>query len=134
MTGEDATTLADTSPDGKGPLRPARPKRRGESWALHPVRRRGVLWSPSSKSRASRPSSTLATEDGRAIYFHANDVMPDAYVVYRYDLSTREKAAVVTEPGLWAIADHRPDGKLLLQKTTSLLSSEYSSTIRPRRH
>ena len=68
----------------------------------------------------------FVTPDGEWIYFHANDQKPDAYAVYRWNTRTKAKETIVAEPGLWAIADHRADGRLLLQKSTGALSSEYS--------
>lgn len=70
----------------------------------------------------------FVTDDSKSIFFHSNDVRPDAYAVYRYDLATGERTLVMGEPGLWSIADHRGAGddlRLLLVKQTGSLSTEY---------
>ena len=48
------------------------------------------------------------------------------YAIYRWNLATRRRELVFAQPGLWSIADYRPDGRLLLRKSTGSLSSEYS--------
>jgi dipeptidyl aminopeptidase/acylaminoacyl peptidase len=66
------------------------------------------------------------TPDGKYVYFHANDVAPDSYAIYRYDLGAKKKELVYGEPGLWSVGDYRSDGRLLLRKETGSLSAEYS--------
>jgi dipeptidyl aminopeptidase/acylaminoacyl peptidase len=58
----------------------------------------------------------LITDDSRAVYFRSNDVKPDSFAIYRYDRKSGNKERVFSEPGLWSVADHRPDGRLLLNK------------------
>jgi dipeptidyl aminopeptidase/acylaminoacyl peptidase len=65
------------------------------------------------------------SDDGASIFYTANDRKPDAYAIYRYDVATGHAELVFGEDGLWGIADHRPDGRLLLSKATGSTSSEY---------
>ncbi len=58
----------------------------------------------------------FVSDDSRAVYFRANDVEPDAFAIYRFDVKSGNKERVFSEPGLWRVADHRPDGRLLLNK------------------
>ena len=67
----------------------------------------------------------FTSADGAWIYYTANDQKPDSYAVYRWNTKTGTKEALVTEPGLWQIADHKADGTLLLAKATGALTSEY---------
>lgn len=69
------------------------------------------------------------TDDGRELYFHANDRAPDSYAIYKYDLASGATSLVFGEKGLWIIADHRGRGselRLLLVKLTGSTSREYA--------
>ena len=123
--GEDTTSLADISPDGKT-LFIQRDRKGEENPGLYTMAADGGPLVPIQHIKDVQTFFGLVTDDGKTLYFTSNDINPDSYAVYRYDLATGKKAAVVTEPGLWSIADHRPDGRLLLQKATGSLTSEYS--------
>jgi dipeptidyl aminopeptidase/acylaminoacyl peptidase len=56
------------------------------------------------------------SDDGRWVYFRANDVKPDSFAIYRYDRTSKKRETVFAEDGLWSVADRRPDGRLLLTK------------------
>ena len=82
----------------------------------------------------------FVTEDGQALYFHANDIAPDSYAIYRYDIASGAKTLVFGEKGLWAVADHQGRGadlRLLLVKATGSFAREYfeyapaTKTLRP---
>lgn len=123
--GEDTTSLADISPDGKT-LFIQRDRKGEENPGLYTMAADGGPLVPVQHIKDVQTFFGAVTDDGKTLYFTSNDIMPDSYAVYRYDLAIGKKAAVVTEPGLWSIADHRPDGRLLLQKATGSLTSEYS--------
>jgi dipeptidyl aminopeptidase/acylaminoacyl peptidase len=123
--GEDSTDLAGLSPDGrtlylqrdrKGEENPGLYRMDVESGALIPIQHLPGI----------QTLFAFASADGRYVYFRSNDRKPDAYTIYRYDVAKGTKEPVVTEPGLWRIADHWPDGRLLLRKATGSLWSEYS--------
>lgn len=123
--GEDRTTLAGISPDGKT-LFVQRDRKGEENPGLYTTSADGGPLVPIQHIMEVQTFFDFVTEDGKAIYFHSNDVKPDAYAVYRYDLAKGTKEPVVTEPGLWGVADHLEGGPILLQKATGSLSSEYS--------
>jgi dipeptidyl aminopeptidase/acylaminoacyl peptidase len=123
--GEDSTGVVGVSPDG-GTLFISRDRKGEENPGLYTMAADGGQLVPIQHIKDVQTFFDFVTADGKVVYFHANDIKPDAYAVYRYDLATGKKDAVVTEPGLWTIADHRSDGRLLLQKATGSLSSEYS--------
>ncbi len=56
------------------------------------------------------------SDDSRYVYFRANDKKPDSYAIYRWDKQSGTKETVFDQEGLWVVADHRPDGRLLLRK------------------
>jgi dipeptidyl aminopeptidase/acylaminoacyl peptidase len=66
----------------------------------------------------------FSSDDGRWVYFRANDVKPSAYAIYRFDPKSGARETVFDQEGIWNIADHKPDGTLLLAKETGGSSAE----------
>jgi dipeptidyl aminopeptidase/acylaminoacyl peptidase len=66
----------------------------------------------------------FVSDDSRHVYYSSNDVKPDAYAIYRYDIAADKRESLFTEDGLWAIGDHTKE-KLLLSKATGALTSEW---------
>ena len=69
----------------------------------------------------------FVSDDGRSIYYRANDRKPDTYSFYRYDVATAQREALYEpDEGYWYLADHRDDGKtLLLGKATGSSTTEF---------
>ncbi len=65
------------------------------------------------------------SDDGRYLYFRANDVKPESYAIYRFDLKARKRELVYGEDGSWSLTDSRADGRLLLSKDVGNNMSEY---------
>ncbi len=113
--GEDRTAPAAIAPDGSYLL--ISRDRGGEEYP-------GLYW----QSPAGGPLQliqhlprvqTIAqfiSDDSRYVYFRANDKKPDSYAIYRWDKHSGTKETVFDQDGLWSVADHRPDGRLLLEK------------------
>jgi dipeptidyl aminopeptidase/acylaminoacyl peptidase len=61
--------------------------------------------------------TTLAfiSDDSKSIYYRANDITPDAYAIYRFDVKARRRELVFDQPGLWSVADRRGDEWLLVK-------------------
>ena len=78
----------------------------------------------------TRAAYGFTTSDAKTLYFTANDVAPDSYAIYRYDIATKKRELIFNQPGLWFIADHRaaPGGSLtlLVGKATGALSREFA--------
>ncbi len=123
--GEDATSLVGMSPDGKV-LFVQRDHSGEENPGLYMMSADGGPLSPIQHIKGVQTFFDFVTDDGKAVYFHSNDVRPESYTVYRYDVAGGNKEPFLTDPGLWDVADHLPDGHLLLRKTTGALWSEYS--------
>ncbi len=78
-------------------------------------------------ARKVRATFAFVTSDSREIYFTANDVTPDTYTLYRYDIATGARTLVFGERGYWTVADHRGSGpalRLLLVKSPTSLATE----------
>ena len=70
----------------------------------------------------------FVSDDGRELYFHANDVTPDSYAIYKYDIASGNRTLVWGEKGRWAVADHMGRGgalKLLLVNAKTSFGREY---------
>ncbi len=128
--GEDVTRLAEITPDGKW-LVVMRDRKGEENPGLY-------LASATAPSGAAleeiqhlpkvQTQLQFVSEDGKWIYFRANDKKTDSYGIYRYEIGTRKKELVFGEDGLWWVADQRVDKgnrKLLLGKATGALTAEY---------
>lgn len=58
----------------------------------------------------------FVSDDSRYVYFTANDVNPNSYTVYRFNLQNLTKQLVFGQEGQWTITDNQNDGKLLISK------------------
>jgi dipeptidyl aminopeptidase/acylaminoacyl peptidase len=110
--GEDRTTLAAITRDGRWLV--LQRDRKGEEnpgLYLQSVDG-GALVEIQHKARVQTEFQAF-TEDGRALYFVANDVRPETYALYRTDLATRQTQrvlgggddAIAHLPGYWRVAD-----------------------------
>jgi len=122
--GEDRTTIADVFPDGKT-LVVQRDRKGEENPGLYLVPAAGGALRRVQHVEGVQTFHQFVSGDGRWVYYAANDQKPDSYAIYRWNVATGEKEALVSEPGLWSVADHRSDGTLLLSKATGSLTSEY---------
>lgn len=122
--GEDRTTLAGISPDGKT-LFVQRDYSGEENPGLYTLSAEGGPLTPIQHLKGVQTFFQFVSEDGRYLYFTSNDRRPDAYALYRQELATGRRETLLDDPGLWHVADHRPDGRLLLVKATGSLWAEY---------
>lgn len=122
--GEDVTGVADVTPDGKT-LVIQRDRKGEENPGVYLQPADGGALRPVQHKPGVQTFAQFVSDDGRWLYYAANDVRPDAYALYRYDLAAGKAERILDAPGLWSIDDHRPDGTLLLRKSTGSLSAEY---------
>jgi dipeptidyl aminopeptidase/acylaminoacyl peptidase len=129
--GEDRTTLEGITPDGKW-LVLSRDVGGQENPGLYLQPAEGGPLRTVQKTEKVQTFFDFASDDGKELYFHANDVQPDSYAIYRYDLAAGTRALVFGEKGLWSVADHRGTGaalRLLLVKATGALSTEFAEYV-----
>jgi dipeptidyl aminopeptidase/acylaminoacyl peptidase len=122
--GEDPTSLQDVMPDGRH-IVVSRDRGGAENPGLYLQPADGGPLETIFQKDGVRASLSYVTDDGASIFYDANDRRPDSYAIYRYDVAARRTELVFGEDGLWSVADHRPDGRLLLAKATGNTSSEY---------
>lgn len=126
--GEDPTRVAGVTPDGRT-LILSRDVGGQEDPGLYVQSADGGPLALVHHKKGTRAFYAFTTDDSRTIYFGANDIKPDSYAIYRYDLGTKRRDLVFDQPGLWSVSDHRGDAaglKLLLSKATGALSREYA--------
>lgn len=122
--GEDATTIADVTPDG-GTLIVQRDHGGEENPGLYTMPAAGGPLTEIQRVLGAQTQFDALSPDGRTVYFHSNDRAKDAYTVYRYDLAERRREVLIDTPGLWSVADVQADGRLLVEKATGSTSREY---------
>ncbi len=128
--GQDATTIAGMTPDGKYLLL-SRDRQGEENPGLYLQSTNGGELELIQHLAGVRTSLQYVGNDSRTIYFSANDVKPDSVTIYRYDLQTKQKVAISGGDGIWWIADvfvNPKTGdreKFLFAKATGSQSREY---------
>jgi len=122
--GDDRTQINAITPDGKK-LLVSRDRKGEENPGLYWMNADGGALHQIQHLKGVQTFLEFVSPDGKYAFFRSNDVKPDSYAIYRYDLSAEKKELVFGEPGLWNVDDFRPDGRLLLRKSTGSLSAEY---------
>ena len=128
--GQDATSIAGMTPDGKYLLL-SRDRQGEENPGLYLQSTNGGALEVIQHQAGVRTSLQYIGNDSRVIYFSANDVKPDSIVIYRYDLQTKQKVQISGGDGIWWIADVFVDPKtgdrqkFLFAKATGSQSREY---------
>ena len=126
--GEDPTRVAGVTPDGRT-LIVSRDVGGQEDPGLYVQAVEGGPLTVIHHKKGTRSGYFFTTDDSRSIYFGANDIKPDSYAIYRYDLATRQRELVFDQAGLWSVSDRRgaPGAlKLLLSKATGAAWREYA--------
>jgi dipeptidyl aminopeptidase/acylaminoacyl peptidase len=120
--GEDQTYLNEITPDGKFLILSR--DRNGEEFPglyLQPITG-GELKKIIHESKV-QVSFEFVSEDGKWIYFRANNIKPDSFAIHRYNIETAQSEKVFTEDGIWSVSDYK-ESKLLLSKAITNLASE----------
>ncbi|MET0341527.1 MAG: prolyl oligopeptidase family serine peptidase [Polyangiales bacterium] len=124
--GEDRTDLVEVTHDGSQ-LVLQRDRKGEENPGLYLQSTRGGPLTLIQHTPNVQTHFEHLSDDGRSLYFSANDRDPASYVIYRYDLASKERSvAFDAEPGLWHVSDSQRDGRLLLRKETGGLWAEYA--------
>jgi dipeptidyl aminopeptidase/acylaminoacyl peptidase len=122
--GEDPTNLQGVMPDGRH-IVVSRDRGGAENPGLYLQPADGGPLETIFQKNGVQAALGYISADGSSIVYTANDRRPDSYAVYRYDVATRRSELVFGDDGLWSVADHRDDGRLLLAKATGNTSSQY---------
>lgn len=120
--GEDVTRLQAILPDGKW-LAVARDRKGEENPGLYLLSADGGALREVQHKAKVQTQLQFVSDDGKHLYFRANDVKQDSYAIYRWEVASGKRELVFGEEGLWSVADHQ-NGKLLLAKATGAMTSE----------
>ncbi|MES2964333.1 MAG: prolyl oligopeptidase family serine peptidase, partial [Bdellovibrionota bacterium] len=127
-SGADRTSLADVTNDGKF-LIVQRDRAGEENPGLYLMPSSGGPLVEIQHVKGVQTNYLWSSMEGDVVFFRANDVKPDSYVIYSYDVATKKKEALISEPGLWFIADVVNVGgtyHFLVGRSTGALTAEYS--------
>ena len=122
--GEERTSVAGITPDGKT-LVLSRDRMGEENPGLYTMPASGGPLTTIQRLPGVQTSFAFISDHGKWVTFRSNDVKRDSYRILRYEFATGNKEVVFDEPGLWGVADHRPDGRLLLHRSTGSQTGEY---------
>ncbi len=121
--GEDVTTLAAVTPDGKW-LVIQRDRKGEENPGLYLMAAAGGALVPVQHKEKVQTRLGVVTDDSRYLYYTSNDRKVDSYAVYRFDIAAGKAELVFGEDGLWNVPSVR-GASLLLEKATGALTREY---------
>ncbi len=73
-----------------------------------------------------RATLQFIADDSKALYYSANQIAPDSYAIYRYDLASGKSELVFDTPGLWSIADRRGNQWLMVKELGNAQNEIYA--------
>jgi dipeptidyl aminopeptidase/acylaminoacyl peptidase len=121
--GKDSTALVGQTPDGKW-LVVSRDRNGEEHPGLYLLSPQGGALVEIQHLPKVRTFLQGISSDSKFLYFTANDLSQENYAIYRYEIESKKKELLLSEPGIWSVADHRDDGLWLLNKSTGSFSDE----------
>jgi dipeptidyl aminopeptidase/acylaminoacyl peptidase len=121
--GEDSTSVQGQTPDGKW-LVVTRDRNGEENPGLYLQSSNGGPLKLIQHKAKVQTIFQFTTADSKSIYYRANDVKPDSYTFYRYDIESGKAEQIFSQDGYWSVADFKDDGRILLSKALSNSVSE----------
>ncbi|AUX41468.1 hypothetical protein SOCE26_028810 [Sorangium cellulosum] len=122
--GEDPTVVEDVTPGGAH-LVLSRDRKGEENPGLYLQEAKGGPLVPIQHKPGVQTQLQIVSDDGRHVYYRANDVKKDAYAIYRYDIASKQRELVFDREGIWRAVDVASDGRLLLAKDVGSNMTEY---------
>ncbi|MDZ4661375.1 MAG: prolyl oligopeptidase family serine peptidase [Pseudomonadota bacterium] len=127
--GEDPSNLVGLTPDNKY-LVLSRDRRGEENPGLYLQSvNGGELVAVQHKAKVQTVYSGVTT-DSKYIYYRSNDIAPDSYAIYKYDIIRKSRELLFSQPGIWFVADQKLESQsnsaqLLLGKAKGATWIEY---------
>jgi dipeptidyl aminopeptidase/acylaminoacyl peptidase len=126
--GEDRTSVVAVTPDGKW-LVVSRDRNGEENPGLYLLSPEGGPLKAIQHKSKVQTMLDYVSDDGKTVYYRANDQAPDSYAIYKYDIASAKTEQVFAQPGIWSLADMRTKNgapaKLLLSKSVGSNMTEY---------
>ncbi len=121
--GEDSTSIVGLTADGQW-LILSRDRNGEENPGLYLQSSKGGPLKLIQHKAKVQTHFQFSTSDSRFIYFRSNDVKPDSYAFYRFEIATGKRELVLARDGFWFISDYQDDGRLLLGKAVTNTARE----------
>ncbi|WP_437561944.1 S9 family peptidase [Sorangium sp. So ce542] len=121
--GEDPTVVVDVTPGGAH-LVLSRDRKGEENPGLYLQDAKGGPLLAIQHKPGVQTQLQLISDDGRTVYYRANDIKKDAYALYRYDIASKQRELVFDREGIWRAVDAAAGGRLLLAKDVGSNMSE----------
>jgi dipeptidyl aminopeptidase/acylaminoacyl peptidase len=104
--GEDRTSVVDIAPDESW-LVVSRDIGGEENPGIYLMKASGGPLEVIQHKSKVQTSLMFIADDSKSLFFRANDIKPDSYAIYRYDIAAKKAELVFDQPGLWGIADRK---------------------------
>jgi protease II len=124
-SGTDATRINDITPDGKF-LVLTRDHAGEENPGLYLQSTSGGPLVAVFHKKGIQSHFAFVSSDSSTLFYLANDLSADSYALYAYWIESGKRELLLSEPGLWQVADVLNDNKFLMAKATGSLTAEYS--------
>ncbi|WP_437490072.1 prolyl oligopeptidase family serine peptidase [Sorangium sp. So ce1014] len=122
--GEDPTLVQDVTPGGAH-LVLSRDRKGEENPGLYLQDVKGGPLLAIQHKPGVQTQLQFVSDDGRHVYYRANDVKKDAYAIYRYDIASKQRELVFDREGIWRAVDAAAGGRLLLARDVGSNMSEF---------
>ncbi|WP_437970344.1 prolyl oligopeptidase family serine peptidase [Sorangium sp. So ce260] len=122
--GEDPTVVEDVTPGGAH-LVLSRDRKGEENPGLYLQDVKGGPLVAIQHKPGVQTQLQFVSDDGRHVYYRANDIKKDAYAIYRYDIASKQRELVFEREGIWRAVDAAADGRLLLARDVGSNMSEF---------
>jgi dipeptidyl aminopeptidase/acylaminoacyl peptidase len=127
--GEDNTSIAGLAPDDSYVI-VSRDIGGQENPGLYLLEPKGGALKPIQHTPKVQTALAFIEDDSKTLYFMANDIKPDSYAVYRYDIKDGKRELVFDTPGLWQVADHRGSKWLMVKNLGSAQQEVYEYDLK----
>lgn len=121
--GEDSTSVQGQTPDGKWVIL-SRDRNGEENPGLYLQSSQGGPLKVIQHKSKVQTLFQFATADSKFLIYRANDVKPDSYTFYKYDIEKGTAEMLFSRDGYWSVADFKDDGRILFAKAITNTASE----------
>ncbi len=121
--GEDSTGMQGETPDGKWIVL-SRDRNGEENPGLYLQSSDGGPLKVIQHKPKVQTFFQFATADSKSIIYRANDVKPDSYAFYKYDIESGKAELMFAPDGYWTVADYKDDGRILFSKAITNTANE----------
>lgn len=121
--GEDSTAMLGQTPDGKWIIL-SRDRNGEENPGLYLQSSEGGALKMIQHKAKVQTIFQFTTADSKSIIYRANDIKPDSYAFYQYDIASEKSELLFAQDGYWAVADYKDDGRILFSKAITNTANE----------